>query len=44
MLRKVGRVLFTRWLLIVLAFSVFGACTTGCIFERGGHWHHHDHW
>jgi hypothetical protein len=29
---------------LILAFGVFGACGTGCIFERGGHWHHHDHW
>lgn len=44
MRRKLGRVLFTRWVALILAIGIFGTCTTGCFFERGGHWHHHDRW
>lgn len=42
MLRKIGRALFTRWWLVIAVG--LGLCSTGCFFERGGHWHHHDHW
>lgn len=41
MLRKMGRVLFTRWWLVIAV--CLGLCSTGCFFE-GGHWHHHHHY
>lgn len=44
MLWKLGRVLFTRWLLIALTLGVFGVCTTGCFCGHEGGWHHHDRW
>lgn len=43
MLRKVGRIVFSRgWLLVVVAL---GVCTSGCFYEGhgGGGWHHHHH-
>jgi hypothetical protein len=44
MLQRIRRVVFSRWLLILVGFSAVGACTTGCFYGRGGGWHHHDRW